>query len=56
MKRLFVLRHSKGGAIIKDSANRPLYFENKMVAKAARDQFGGTTVVSLGPDHKRNGA
>ena len=52
MKRLFVLRTNKGGAIIKDSANNPIYFSNKMEAKKARDQRGGDTVVSRGPDNK----
>ena len=48
-KRLFVLRKYKKGPIIPD-----LYFNNKMVAKHKRDQLGGTTVVSYGPDHRRS--
>lgn len=54
MKRLFVLRHSKGGAIVKDGG-QPVYFPSKPEAKAARDilnQHGGTAVVSEGPDHR----
>lgn len=47
-KRLFILRKYKKGPIIPD-----LYFNNKMVAKHKRDQLGGTTVVSYGPDHRR---
>lgn len=51
MKRLFVLRHGKGGAIVKGSDNQPLYFDNKMEAKKVRDTMPGT-VVSRGPDNK----
>lgn len=47
MKKLFVLRESKKGKIIPD-----LYFDNKMEAKKARNERGGTTVVSYGQDHK----
>ena len=47
MKKLFVLRTRKKGPIIPD-----LYFDNKMEAKKARNERGGDTVVSLGPDHK----
>lgn len=57
MKRLFLLRRVKYGAVINDKdTGRPLYFTNKMDAKAARDAFGGTTVVSFGPDHNKFGA
>lgn len=55
MKRLFVLRHSKGGAIVLDGDKKPTYFDNKPEAKQARDLLnghGGTAVVSIGPDHK----
>lgn len=51
MKRLFVLRTSKGGSVINGS-NGPYYFDNKQAAKAARDAVGGSTVVSPGPDHR----
>lgn len=48
-KRLFVLRKYKNGPVIPD-----LFFGNKMIAKAKRDQLGGDTVVSYGPDHRRS--
>jgi len=47
-KKLFVLRHCKGGAVVEGYA-----FNDKAVAKRQRDALGGTVVVSLGPDHKR---
>jgi hypothetical protein len=53
MKRLFVLRHGKGGAIVRGEGNEPLYFESKPAAKAARDERSGT-VVSYGPDHDKH--
>lgn len=53
MKRLFMLRHDKGGAIIKDGSGQPLYFNDKMLAKKARGNYGDTAVVTFGPDHKR---
>ena len=46
-KRLFMLRRYPKGPSIDG-----LYFDNKSAAKAARNQMGGTTVVSLGPDHR----
>ena len=49
--KLFVLRHGKGGAIVKGEDNQPLYFNDKRTAKLAREQRDGT-VVSYGPDHK----
>jgi hypothetical protein len=52
MKRLFVLRHSKGGTIVKGDDGQPMYFDNKPTAKETRNRLGGSTVVSLGPDHK----
>lgn len=46
-KRLFQLRkYPKGPAI------PGMYFSDKSAAKAVRNEMGGTTVVSLGPDHK----
>lgn len=50
--KLFVLRTSKGGAMVKDANGTTMYFDNKQDAKIAREQRGGTTVVSKGPDHK----
>ena len=47
-KRLYVLRKYKEGPVIPN-----LYFENKMDAKAKRDELGDGTVVSIGPDHYR---
>jgi hypothetical protein len=55
MKRLFVLRHNKGGAIIKESNGQPMYFGSKPEAKEARNlinQHSGNAVVSEGPDHR----
>jgi hypothetical protein len=46
-KRLFQLRKYPKGATIPN-----VYFSNKSAAKAARNEMGGTTVVSLGPDHR----
>ena len=47
MKCLFILRESKGGKPIPSHE-----YDDKMAAKKARDLIGGTTVVSLGRDHK----
>jgi len=47
MKCLFVLREKKGGKPIVGQE-----FDNKMKAKEVRNALGGTTVVSLGRDHK----
>ena len=47
--KLFVLRHGKGGAIVKGDDGQPLYFFDKQMAKRAR---GDDQVVSYGPDHK----
>ena len=52
MKRLFMLRHSKGGSVVLGSDKLPMYFTNKPDAKAARNHLGGEVVVSHGPDHK----
>ena len=46
-KRLYQLRKYPKGPVITG-----LYFDNKSAAKAVRNQMGGTTVVSLGPDHR----
>jgi hypothetical protein len=50
MKRLFMLRHGKGGAVVLDDNKQPVYFSNKMEAKAQRKD---NQVVSIGPDHKQ---
>jgi hypothetical protein len=50
MKRLFILRESKGGKPIPNCE-----YDNKMEAKKARNVmngYGGNVVVSIGPDHK----
>jgi hypothetical protein len=52
MKRLFMLRHSKGGSVVIGENKQPLYFHEKHDAKKLRDTMGGTTVVTLGPDHR----
>ena len=48
--KLFVLRHSKGGAVVKDSEGNPIYYNDKMVAKKNRKD---NQVVSYGPDHNK---
>lgn len=50
MKRLFVLRHGKGGAYVKGDDGLPLYFPDKQSAKQARKDG---QVVSFGPDHDK---
>jgi hypothetical protein len=52
MKRLFMLRHSKGGTVVVGDSKQPLYFHVKQDAKQHRDTMGGSTVVTLGPDHR----
>jgi hypothetical protein len=47
MKRLFILREKKDGKALPD-----MFFEDKQQAKSKRDEVGGTTVVSIGPDHR----
>ena len=53
MKRLFMLRSGKGGAPVKGQDGLVLYFSVKPEAKKARDEIGGNTVVSFGPDHMK---
>jgi hypothetical protein len=48
--KLFMLKHSKGGAIVKDDDGNPLTFHDKMIAKASRV---GKQVVTYGPDHRK---
>ncbi len=48
--KLFMLKHSKGGAIVKDDDGNPLTFQDKMIAKASRV---GKQVVTYGPDHRK---
>lgn len=52
MKRLFMLRHGKGGKPVVGEDGSPLYFGSKPEAKAERDKRDGT-VVSFGPDHDK---
>ena len=52
--KLFVLKHNKGGAIVKGQDGQPLYFASKQEAKKARDAIGGDTVVSRGPDNRNH--
>jgi hypothetical protein len=52
MKRLFMLRHGKGGSPVKGDNGEVLYFGSKPEAKAERDKRDGT-VVSFGPDHDK---
>jgi hypothetical protein len=49
--RLFSLRKWRKGPVITDQFGEPIYYDNKMEAKLARDRIKGTTVVSYGPDH-----
>jgi len=44
---LFCLREQRKGLPM------PYSFPTKMEAKKKRDEIGGTTVVSYGPDHKK---
>jgi rRNA processing protein Gar1 len=48
--KLFVLRHSKGGAVVKGEDGKPIYFNDKMIAKQNRKEG---QVVSFGPDHNK---
>jgi hypothetical protein len=50
--KLFMLRADKNGKPVLGVDGKPVYFDNKMDAKQARDKIGGTTVVSYGTDHK----
>ena len=50
MKRLFVLRHSKSGAVVKNDSGSPLYCASKPDAKKTRTDG---QVVSYGPDHRK---
>ena len=52
MKRLFMLRHSKGGSAVLGTDKHPVYFQSKQEAKVARNELGVSTVVSVGIDHK----
>lgn len=49
--KLFSLRKWRKGPVITDQFDEPIYYDNKMEAKLARDRIKGTTVVSYGPDH-----
>ncbi len=52
--RLFALRNTSTGKIVSDA-----YFDNKVAAKRERDarnQAGGSYVVTPGPDHRRYSA
>lgn len=52
--RLFALRQARKGKFVVDpDTGQPLFFGNKMEAKKVRDALGGTTVVTLGPDHDK---
>jgi len=50
MKRLFVLKHRKSGAIVKDDNGNPMYFASKPDAKKTRTEG---QAVSYGPDHHK---
>ena len=50
MKRLFMLRHGKGGAIVRGDDGNPLFYSSKPDAKKARKDG---QVVSFGPDHNK---
>ena len=63
MLKLWTLRNSPGGTLVKKLDGTPYHFEDKVSAKAIRDKLnaakaaeanGATTgiVVSHGPDHK----
>lgn len=48
--KLFVLRYG-GGAIVEGDDGKPLYFSDKMAAKAAKPKPDCT--VHPGPDHRK---
>lgn len=48
--RLFVLKDTNSGVIVKDNDGNPLYFSDKMVAKRSKTEHQH---VSYGPDHKK---
>lgn len=48
--KLFMLRHSKGGAVVTDGDGKPRYFNDKQIAKSCRID---NQVVSYGPDHRK---
>lgn len=48
--KLFMLRQSKNGAIVKDNDGNPLTFHDKMIAKASKVD---KQVVTYGPDHRK---
>ena len=54
MKRLFVLRDSRGN-LVRDDNNQPMYFADKQVARTYRSkltQETGVYFVTYGIDHK----
>ncbi len=48
--KLFMLRHGKGGAVVKGEDGEPLFFHDKQLAKQARQEGH---VVSFGIDHNK---
>lgn len=48
--KLFMLRHGKGGAVVKGEDGEPLFFHNKQLAKQSRKEG---YVVSFGIDHRK---
>lgn len=50
MKRLFMLRHGKGGRVVRSDDGSPMYFGDKPSAKKARQEG---QVVSYGVDHRK---
>ena len=52
--QLFCVKNRVTGAIVRGGEKGlPLYFTNKMLAKAQRDSLGDDFKVSPGPDHRR---
>ena len=52
MKKLFMIRERRKGAIVRAQDGEIIYFSNKMEAKLFRDRLGDPAVVSFAPDHK----
>jgi hypothetical protein len=52
MKRLFIIRRGRNGAVVLGDDKQPLYFQSKTEAKVTRESLGGGFVVSVGIDHK----
>lgn len=55
MLRLFMLKDRRGGKPLTDQFGDVVFFDNKTIAKRARDRIGNGCAVAYGPDHKHHG-